>query len=325
MNYILFDDTSRANLLPFTHTRPIADIRCGIQTMRERWEFCLLKVGYAHASTTTHASGLTHANVTTSTLTEVYLQKVFPMDTTEDNVYISGAVFGSLALADAIFQLQPGQALVKAYQIIAARIPHTNLSLNELREYFLTLPAQHFEGEVYSLENAWDIFTLNDRAIREDFELITSGRKSAPVPENVTVSGSQNLFIEDGANIYAGCIINANAGPVYIGKNTEVLEGVMIRGPLAVCDNAVIKMGAKIYGATTIGPGSKVGGEINNAVFFANSNKAHDGYLGNALIGEWCNLAQIPIALISKTIILKLRFGMRPAENLYLPGSYFAG
>src|SRR6185437_5208009 len=125
---------------------------------------------------------------------------------------------------------------------------------------------------------------------RDDFNTITKGRKSAAIPENVIVSGKENLFIEEGANIYAGCIINASTGPVYIGKEVEVLEGTMIRGPLAVCEHAVLKMGAKIYGATTIGPGCKTGGEINNAVFFANSNKSHDGYLGNAVIGEWCNL-----------------------------------
>ncbi len=286
MNYILFDDSSRPHLLPFTHTRPVADIRCGILTMRQRWEQCLQKATYAHSAT----SAQDGSPVTTGTLTEEYMQKVYPLNAGQDNIYIRGSVFGSVALANAIFQLQPGQALVKANQVIAARIPLNNLSLKELTEHMLTLPAQFCHEEVYALKNAWDIFALNDRAVRDDFELITTGRKSAPVPENVTVTGHQNLFIEEGANICAGCIINANTGPVYIGKNTEVLEGVLIRGPLAVGEHAVIKMGAKIYGATTIGPGCKVGGEINNAVFFANSNKAHDGYLGNAVIGEWCNL-----------------------------------
>lgn len=139
------------------------------------------------------------------------------------------------------------------------------------------------------LQQVWDIFSLNDNAIRADYKLITAGSNSAPVPAGVTVTGS-DIFIEEGANVYPGTIINAQAGPVYIGKHTEVLEGTMIRGPLALCEQGVIKMGAKIYGATTIGPGCKVGGEINNTVFFANSNKAHDGYLGNAVIGEWCNL-----------------------------------
>ena len=270
MKYILFDDTNRDRLLPFTHTRPVADIRCGILTMRERWELCL--------------------HTTTGSLTENYLQPVFPVNAGEDNIYINAAVFANYAIAEAISHLQQGQALVNGYLIIAARITGNNISIKEFHQAVPSFPAQYYEGEVISLKNIWDIFSLNDRAIRTDFELMTNGRNSATIPENVTVTGQESLFLEEGANIYAGCIINAATGPVYIGKNVEILEGTMIRGPLAVCDHSVIKMGAKIYGATTIGPACKVGGEINNVVFFANSNKAHDGYLGNAVIGEWCNL-----------------------------------
>ena len=223
-----------------------------------------------------------------STVTEEYLQPVFPASTTGDDIYINGAVFANAALAAAIQKLQKGQSLVKG-DIIAARTTAQH-GISGFHDHVKSLAAQPFEGDVCALKNVWDIFSLNDRAIREDFALVTKGRTSAPIPAGVTVSGKENLFIEEGANIYAGCIINAAAGPVYIGKDTEILEGTLIRGPLAVCEHAVIKMGAKIYGATTIGPGCKVGGEINNAVFFANSNKAHDGYLGNAVIGEWCNL-----------------------------------
>jgi len=290
MNYILFDDSSRPHLLPFTHTRPVADIRCGILTMRERWEMCLLKAGYVQGAVFGQARALAKGPVTTGTLTEPYLQPVFPANPVKDNVYINGAVFGTIALADAIFQLEPGQALAKGYYIIAARLPENDMGIADFKEHILTLPSQHYEGEIHSLKNLWDIFTANDRAIKEDFELITKDRNSAPVPDGVTVTGRQNLFMEAGATICAGSIINATTGPVYIAKDAEILEGVMIRGPLAVGSQAVIKMGAKIYGATTIGPGCKVGGEINNVIFFANSNKAHDGYLGNAVIGEWCNL-----------------------------------
>ena len=269
MNYILFDDKSRLHLLPFTHTRPVADIRCGIMTMRERWEKCL--------------------SATTSTLTEDYLQPVFPLVATNDNVYVNGAIFGSPGLAEAIAKLEPGQALMNGSIIIAARTGNDQYTITSLQEHITTLPAQHFDGEVMLLKRIWDIFTLNAKAIELDYAIITTGRGSADIPAGITVTGNQ-LFIEEGAHIYAGCIINAATGPVYIGKDTEVLEGTLIRGPLAVCEHGVIKMGAKIYGATTIGPGCKVGGEINNAVFFANSNKSHDGYLGNAVIGEWCNL-----------------------------------
>ncbi len=270
MEYILFDSADRDRLLPFTHTRPVADIRCGILTMRERWELLLGK--------------------TTSSLTEPYLSKVYPAIESEDDLYINGAVFATNALLDAVNALPMGKALIKDGVIIATRLATSGYSVSELHERVATLALIEFGGQVYYLKNVWDIFSLNDRALRDDFALITNGRQSAAVPEGVTVTGKENLFIEEGANIYAGCILNAAAGPIYIAKDTEILEGAMMRGPIAICEHAVVKMGAKLYGATTIGPGCKVGGEINNAVFFANSNKAHDGYLGNAVIGEWCNL-----------------------------------
>ncbi len=270
MEYILFDSTNRDRLLPFTHTRPVADIRCGILTMRERWEMLLGKAA--------------------STLTEDYLQKVFPVNESSDNLYLNGAVFGNSGLMDAINTLPLGKALAKDGLVIAARLAAHEYSISDFHERIRSLSQLQYDGDIYSLNNVWDMFSLNDRALRDDYTIITKGRTSAPIPEGVTVTGKENLFIEDGARIYAGCIINAATGPVYIAKDTEVLEGTMMRGPIAICEHAVVKMGAKLYGATTIGPGCKVGGEINNAVFFANSNKAHDGYLGNAVIGEWCNL-----------------------------------
>lgn len=269
MNYILFDNASRNNLLPFTHTRPVCDIRCGILTMRERWERV--------------------ANATTSTLTEAYLQKVFPLTTGNDNVYVNGGVMGTAALMQAINKLEQGQTLVKGEVVLAARIAG-NPDIASFHEQAKGLAKQKFSGDVLEVRNLWDIFTYNEIAIKEDFKLVTAGRKSAPIPEYITVAGNENIFIEEGANIYPGCIINATTGPVYIGKETEILEGTMMRGPIAICEHGVTKMGAKVYGATTIGPGCKVGGELSNVVFFANSNKAHDGYLGNSVIGEWCNL-----------------------------------
>jgi len=269
MRDILFDDSSRDRLLPFTHTRPVADIRCGILTMRERWELCL--------------------QTKTGTLTEKYMQGVFPLNASDDNLYINSSVFCNAEIAHAVNQLQNGQALVKDKVVIATRLIE-GIDIDAFRAKVPLLQTREYDGELHILKHVWDIFSLNDRALREDYKLITKDRQSAPIPEGVTVTGKENVFIEEGANIYAGCIINAATGPVYIGKSTEILEGTLIRGPFAVCEHSVVKMGAKMYGATTIGPGCKVGGEINNVVFFANSNKAHDGYLGNAVIGEWCNL-----------------------------------
>ena len=145
------------------------------------------------------------------------------------------------------------------------------------------------DNDIKYLSHPWHIFELNDWALRKDFELITAGRTSQPIPGSNKIIAAQNIFIEEGASV-EHCIINASTGPVYIGKNAIIMEGCIIRGPFAICENAILKMGAKIYGATTIGPNCVAGGEIKNSILFANSNKAHDGYLGDSVIGEWCNL-----------------------------------
>ena len=269
MNIILFDDATRSRLLPFTYTRPVADVRCGIMTMRERWE---------------HITGRK-----TSTLTIGYLQEVFPLQAETDNIFINGSVFATKIMFDVIRALNMGEKLVKEGVLVAYRCSEVNFDFETQSSITSTLTKKQYPHPLYRINHKWDIFSQNDRVIREDYKLLTEGRISAAVPEHVTIAGS-DIFIEEGAFINPGTIINAKEGPIYIGKDAEILEGVMIRGPLAVGEHGVIKMGAKIYGATTIGEGCKVGGEISNVVFFANSNKGHDGYLGNSVIGEWCNL-----------------------------------
>ncbi len=271
MNYILFDSVVRENLLPFAHTRPIADIRCGILTMRERWEHLL--------------------GTTTGTLTQGYMQACFEQSkTASDTIYINGAVMCNRELAQQITTLSLNETLTKDGTVIAARIRNFDGDVYSLNVAIGQLNVKEYDGKIVQLSNIWDIFSLNETAIKNDWPLVTQDKISAAVPDGVIVNGRENLYIEHGAVINAGTVINAKTGYVYVGKDAEILEGSMLRGPVAVCEHAVIKMGAKIYGATTIGPGCKVGGEINNAVFFANSNKSHDGYLGNAVIGEWCNL-----------------------------------
>ncbi|MBX2906348.1 MAG: GlmU family protein [Taibaiella sp.] len=270
MGYILFDWFEAANLLPFTHTRAVADIRCGIFTMRERWERIL--------------------GSRASVLTRVDLQPLYEYENVSGSVYLNAAVVANSAIAAAIGDLGLDSVLVSGDTVVAARISQQIAGLEDLHNALVACAKVPFEGEVLSIRNNWDIFSLNDSVLRTDFAMLTSGRTSALLPPGVVVSGHDNFFIEHGANIYPGCIINASTGPVYIAKDAEVLEGTIMRGPIAVCEHAVVKMGAKVYGATTIGPGCKVGGELNNVVFFANSNKSHDGYLGNAVIGEWCNL-----------------------------------
>lgn len=270
MNIILFDDAARFRLLPFTHTRPVADIRCGILTMRERWE--------------------RFTGSRTSTLTEAYLQPVFPLQPGDDNLLINAAVVADPELTAAILQLPQGSRLEQDGTVIAARTTSPLPSFEALDAFFGTLTAQSYNEFIIRLSELWDIFSLNDKVIRADFSLLTKDRVSGELPEYVAAVGREQIFIEPDAILQPGVVINATAGPVYIGREAEVMEGSMLRGPLALGDHAVLKMGAKVYSGTTIGPGCKVGGEISNVVFFANSNKGHDGFLGNAVVGEWCNL-----------------------------------
>lgn len=264
MNYVLFDESRRKNLLPLTFMRPVADIRFGILTIREKWEMYL--------------------NAKTSTLTEGYLSTKFPLIKEQANIIINGAVCPNPALLEEINQLEPGQALIKDDTILA-------MCLNESDFKTQSSSVQEIETDVNCLQivNTWDIFAYNDQAIRDDFTMITKGRKSAPIPEHTIAFSPGSIFIEEGAQIFASTL-NATDGPIYIGKDAVVMEGSNLRGPLALCNNSTVKMGAKIYGATTIGPHSKVGGEINNSVIFGYSNKAHDGFMGHSVIAEWCNL-----------------------------------
>jgi UDP-N-acetylglucosamine diphosphorylase/glucosamine-1-phosphate N-acetyltransferase len=237
--------------------------------MRDRWEHFL--------------------GTQTGNLARPYLSGANATETEQPSIIIDGAVFATKELTDAINTLPQGSKLVKGDVWIAYH--HTACpKFDELDELLNNATAVAFSGDILRLQMPWDIFTYNGQAIRADFKTITDGRTSAPLPEGVIVTGKEQVFLEAGATISAGCIINATTGPVYLAKASELLEGVMMRGPVALGEKAVIKMGAKIYSDTTIGEGCKVGGEISNVVFFANSNKGHDGYLGNAVIGEWCNL-----------------------------------
>lgn len=271
MNYIFFDDPTRYALLPFTHTRPVADIRCGIFTMRERWEKHLGIAG-------------------TGTLTEDYLQPVFPLRAAEDSVFINGAVFATEAITDALLSLPGESRLMSGETLIAARTAQSGLRFETFAAGVQALKAVTLDEPVKKLQQVWDIFSLNEQAIKEDFALATAGRTSALIPEGVTVLGKENIFLEPTARIQPGTVINATGGAVYIGADAEIMEGCLIRGPFAMCAGATLKMGCKVYTGCTIGPGCRVGGEVSNVVFFANSNKGHDGFLGNAVIGEWCNL-----------------------------------
>ncbi|MCD4682474.1 MAG: GlmU family protein [Bacteroidales bacterium] len=268
MNYILFDDQSRNNLLPLTFLRPVADIRFGILTIREKWEKYL--------------------KVKTSTLTETYLSAKFPIVKDKQNILINGSVCPNSELISEINSLKANQALVTEDFIIALHILAEDL--DESGEMDISgIDEIETKSEFLKINDLWEIFSLNGEAIKKDFDLITKRRKTEELSSTNRVVGEENIFIEKGARIEFA-ILNATNGPIYIGKNAEIMENSVIRGPFAICDHGVVKMSAKIYGPTTIGPFSKVGGEINNSVIFGYSNKAHDGFLGNSVIAEWCNL-----------------------------------
>lgn len=268
MNFVLFDDERFHHFLPLTHSRPVSELRCGIMTMHEKWQ---------------HISGLP-----VHYITRKYLQEKFPLELSQDNICINSGLFPNKQVTEAILTLKKGQCLVSENQLLAARVNFETAEKFNIEDILLNCNQVQFTGEFKMLTSLWDIFSYNDTATRDDFERITRGRTSQKISDTNKVIGN-NLFIEEGAKIECA-IINTDTGPVYIGKNAEIMEGSIIRGPFAMGENAVLKMGAKIYGATTLGPGCKVGGEVNNAVFIANSNKAHDGFIGNAVIGEWCNL-----------------------------------
>ena len=264
MNYILFDGTVRNALLPFTFTRPVADIRIGILTIREKWE--------------------TQLGTTTTTLTEEYLSDKFPMVEMEENVMINAAFVPNHQLVALVQNLKSNQALFAGDEVIAF---YTNDTQEEID--FDSYDIIEFEDSCIKIEHTWDIFSKNDQALREDFELLTTERKSQPIPKSVNVIAPENIFIEEGAKLEF-VTLNASTGPIYIGKNAEIMEGSVIRGPFALCEEAQVKLATKVYGATTVGPHCRIGGEVNNSVLFGYSNKGHDGFLGNSVLGEWCNI-----------------------------------
>src|SRR5699024_2548255 len=236
MNYILYDSEVRDNLLPLTYTRPVADLRIGILTIREKWEKLL--------------------QATTSTKTEEYLSEKFPLEQKEKNIFINASFLPSENLARMVSNLKENQAIFfKETPIAYFYTPNQKVDFSTID----VISYSHID--VIQITQVYDLFTLND----------------------------DNIFIEERA-ILLNCSLNASDDTIYIGADTTVMEGVHIRGAFALCEHAMVKMGAKIYGATTIGPHSRVGGEVTNSVFIGYSNKGHDGFLGNSVLGEWCNI-----------------------------------
>jgi UDP-N-acetylglucosamine diphosphorylase/glucosamine-1-phosphate N-acetyltransferase len=269
-NLILFDDEIRDNLLPLTYTRPVCELRVGILTIREKWERAL--------------------NGKASFITSEYLTEKYPIAIGEDNLVINGSVLPSPLLVRLIDGLSANEALVSDGDLVAARIPGNEFDAlidgsfaEDIAGYSLQ------ETPVKKLAHLWEIFTHCGEEISQDFEAITNGRTSAVLSHTNSVIGDHPVFVEEG--VWAEHVIfNTSKGPIYLGTNAKIMEGTTMRGPVAIGEGSVVKMGTRIYGASSFGPYCKAGGEINNVVFQGHSNKGHDGYLGNSVIGEWCNL-----------------------------------
>ncbi len=303
-NIILFDDDARENLLPLTYTKPVCELRVGILTIREKWERVLGgKVSF---------------------ITQDYLSKKYPINITADNIVINGSVLPSERLLHLIKQLNFNEALMQEEELIAARLDESQFHHLMSNEEVDELDGFNVQDTPFIKINfPYDIFLNNKEAIEIDYEMLTKNKTSQPLHESNTVIGDR-IFIEPGATVTAS-ILNSETGPIYIGKEATVLEGAMMRGPIALCNNAVIKMGAKIYGATTIGPFSKVGGEVNNCVLTGFSNKGHDGYLGNSVLGEWCNLGADTNNSNLKNNYAEVKLWHYPTERFKLTGETFCG
>lgn len=269
-NYILIDNHDDfENLLPLTFTRPISELRVGILTIKEKWEKYL--------------------NAELSYATIDYLQKKYLLKASEENIYINSTILPEKQLIEEINSLEEKQVLLYNETIIATNSGSEiieSLSLNNCINY------KQIKTKVLRIKKInfpWDLFSLNGEEINADFALLTSNKISEKLSSTNTIIGDGKIFLEKGAKCEAS-VLNTTNGPIYIGENAEIMEGSLIRGPFVLCNDSTVKMGAKIYGPTTIGPHSKVGGEINNSIIIGFSNKAHDGFIGQSIIGEWCNL-----------------------------------
>ena len=269
MNVILFDGKNRNNLLPFTFTRPVAEIRIGILTITEKWA--------------------KYAGVQPSFKTQDYLSVKYPFAAAQTNLMINGSVCPNHLLWSEITQLKKCEALYLRDTLVACHVDMDAVANFTEEQFAPETKIQSSQIDTIVVNHTYDIFSKNGKAIEADFDLITKGRVSAPISSTNQTVNSERIFIEPGANVEFS-ILNASSGPIYIGVDAEVMEGCKVRGPFALCEHGGLKMDTKIYGPTTVGPHCKVGGEVNNVVLFAYSNKGHDGFMGNAVVGEWVNI-----------------------------------
>lgn len=306
MNIILFDGKYRNNLLPLTFTRPVAELRIGILTIREKWERIFPQTSFSY-------------------FTEAYLSKKYPLVEADDSLFIAGNICPNESLAQEIKALKQGECLVKGDELLALRGKTDDFHNSQnLRKKEITF-------DFLEIRQLYDLFMKNEQVLMNDYRSLIQGQESETPPVSVQIvgnpflpDGTPAIFMEEGAEIECA-ILNVKNGPIYIGKDAQIMEGSCIRGPFAACEHAVVNMGTKIYGATTLGPYCKVGGELNNVVMQSFSNKAHDGFLGNAVIGEWCNIGAGTSASNLKNDYSEIKMWNYGEERFVKTGLQFCG
>jgi len=306
-NIILFDlPAVRENLLPLSYTRPIADFLVGITTLRKKWESFL-------------AGEFSYSTVG-------YLSEKYPMKTAEENLFIASNIIATEPLARRLDTLEPGEVLMADTMAGQRVLVGFKGGANRLDEVIHSMPAGIvYEEKVDAINYVYDIFLLNGRQIEADFDVLTAGREGQSIPRSNTVIGDPDrIYIESGA-IVEGVVLNASHGPIYVGRHVEIMEGSCLRGPIALGEHSTVNMGTRIYPGTSLGPWCKVGGELNNVVIFGFTNKAHDGFLGNAVIGEWCNLGAGCVASNLKNDYTEIKLWNYPSHRFLRTGLQFCG
>lgn len=306
-NIILFDlPAVRENLLPLSYTRPIADFLVGITTLRKKWESFL-------------AGEFSYSTVG-------YLSEKYPMKTAEENLFIASNIIATEPLARRLDTLEPGEVLMADTMAGQRVLVGFKGGANRLDEVIHSMPAGIvYEEKVDAINYVYDIFLLNGRQIEADFDVLTAGREGQSIPRSNTVIGAPDrIYIESGA-IVEGVVLNASHGPIYVGRHVEIMEGSCLRGPIALGEHSTVNMGTRIYPGTSLGPWCKVGGELNNVVIFGFTNKAHDGFLGNAVIGEWCNLGAGCVASNLKNDYTEIKLWNYPSHRFLRTELQFCG
>ena len=306
-NIILFDlPAVRENLLPLSYTRPIADFLVGITTLRKKWESFL-------------AGEFSYSTVG-------YLSEKYPMKAAEENLFIASNIIATEQLARRLVSLEPGEVLMADTMAGQRVLVGFKGGANRLDEVIHSMPAGIvYEEKVDAINYVYDIFLLNGRQIEADFDVLTDGREGQSIPRSNTVIGDpERIYIESGA-IVEGVVLNASHGPIYVGRHVEIMEGSCLRGPIALGEHSTVNMGTRIYPGTSLGPWCKVGGELNNVVIFGFTNKAHDGFLGNAVIGEWCNLGAGCVASNLKNDYTEIKLWNYPSHRFLRTGLQFCG